>query len=99
MSFCQQGSLWLGSAGAHGPAAHSLAAPVLTADVFGRWLNPECACAVNVCATFLVIYAVDRWGRRVVLIGGATHMFITQVQPLQHFATLQDKLSLILHVG
>ena len=43
-------------------------------------LNFKCACAVNVCATFLVIYAVDRWGRRVVLIGGATHMFITQVQ-------------------
>jgi hypothetical protein len=35
--------------------------------------------AVNVCATFLVIYAVDRWGRRKVLIGGAVHMLITQV--------------------
>ena len=44
---------------------------------------------MNVCATFLVIYAVDRWGRRAVLIGGATHMFITQVLPLQHTAESQ----------
>ena len=34
---------------------------------------------MNVCATFLVIYAVDRWGRRRVLIGGALHMLVTQI--------------------
>lgn len=80
---CRQGSFgWT----ALTRATPLLTSPLLTADVPGRPLSTKCACAVNVCATFVVIYAVDRWGRRVVLIGGATHMFITQVQPLQHVA-------------